>query len=126
MRDVLILIGIVILVAACASSSERGAYTVSGTSGDTPEADESLRTFSCPKSLGDCFAMAKEHCGDAGYARVRQAGLTASEMASSGMSAYGSRQLTTDEIRSRAQANNTHQTSMTVRCKEPREEADSE
>ena len=117
MRTALMLIA-TLVVASCATSesSERGGYSMSAGLGDPPPSEE--RTFSCPRSLSDCSAQAREYCGEAGYTRVRQPGHTGPSMENVGMGTMGQTRLPgREEVRARSGAEDPANRTMTVRCR---------
>ena len=112
-------------VASCASSgsSERGEYSASLGPGDPPPTDE--RTFSCPRGMSDCRSQARDYCGEAGYRRVMTPGHTGPSQQNVGMGTIGQTGLPgREQVRERSGADNPENRTLTVRCKQPREESE--
>ena len=116
----LFLLASVAALAACAETTEQGEFELGASLGGASTADKDVQTFYCPESPSDCRKMAKEHCGDAGYARVREPGHTGSGMEG----AYGgpvTANRSQSDIRRRAGIDSTDSDTLSVRCKKPKE-----
>ena len=121
MRTALLLVSTIILAACSTSgSSERGEYSVESGLGAPPPAEE--RTFSCPRSMSDCRSQAENHCGEAGYTRVRTPTDMSARMNEVGHARVGAGRAGTspEEIRQRGgPVGDDVSRTMTVRCKPP-------
>ena len=119
MRRFLLLAGVAALT-ACSNSIEHGGYEIAGGSGTAAKSDDEIHTFTCPETPNDCIKLAKQQCGEAGYSRVRTPGHTGIHTGAHSMRSVNVGR-SNSEIRRRADMATVDTSTMSVRCKTPKE-----